>query len=208
MDKHDRPGLTLFEGDMALLMPTTSLPRVRWILSDPPWWGQAYATSVKYPEHANLALDAVWLQGLAQFYLSWVPYLTRWMSGGGARCFLTLGPSQWPTFNRVCDWLQLPLHGVWVKPEVGTLVMIGVPLPRGVRLAVDDLWDETLQRPCFAPKFVDTLMDLVPPDGPVGDPFAGSGSVLFAAQRHGYEAVGIEVKPELCAGILARWDAA
>lgn len=52
----------------------------------------------------------------------------------------------------------------------------------------------------------DILCDLLRrcPDGPVLDPFAGSGSALVAARMLGREAVGIEIERKWCQAIAER----
>lgn len=42
---------------------------------------------------------------------------------------------------------------------------------------------------------LEQLLRIAPPHGRVLDPFAGSGSTLVAAQRHGLQGVGIEIEP-------------
>ena len=49
---------------------------------------------------------------------------------------------------------------------------------------------------------------ITPPGGTVLDPFAGSGTTLIAAQREGFNAIGIEMMPEYCEIIRSRLEAA
>lgn len=48
---------------------------------------------------------------------------------------------------------------------------------------------------------------VTPPGGVVLDPFAGSGSTLLAAEREGFDSIGIELNPEYCEIARARLSA-
>jgi len=45
---------------------------------------------------------------------------------------------------------------------------------------------------------------ITPPGGTVLDPFAGSGTTLLAAEREGFDSIGIEMNPEYCEIIRKR----
>jgi len=57
------------------------------------------------------------------------------------------------------------------------------------------------------PLMQEILAALLPPNGLVLDPFAGSGSTLFAAASLGFHAVGIELDEEYCEHIATRLGA-
>jgi site-specific DNA-methyltransferase (cytosine-N4-specific) len=47
------------------------------------------------------------------------------------------------------------------------------------------------------------ILSTTPPGGVVLDPFAGSGTSLLFARRHGFRSIGIDLKPEYCVDMAA-----
>lgn len=64
---------------------------------------------------------------------------------------------------------------------------------------VKNVSDEKTDHPCQIPsKLMQRILKVTPFDGPVIDPFCGSGTTLVAAQELGRRAIGIESSEEYC----------
>ena len=84
---------------------------------------------------------------------------------------------------------------VWPKGWAGAGDVIGHPRVRNVL------------HPTQKPQgLIRLLLDNTPRQGGlVYDPFAGSGTTLFAAEESGYDCAAMEVDPQYVEGILERW---
>jgi site-specific DNA-methyltransferase (adenine-specific) len=64
---------------------------------------------------------------------------------------------------------------------------------------VKNVSDEKTDHPCQIPrKLMRRILRVTPFNGPVIDPFCGSGTTLVAAQELGRQAIGIESSEEYC----------
>lgn len=82
---------------------------------------------------------------------------------------------------------------------------VGRKSPTGSTLPPSDTWEIAPARASHRHKarFSEELVRIpilstTPPRGVVLDPFAGSGTSLAFARRHGFRAIGIDLKPEFC----------
>ncbi len=84
-------------------------------------------------------------------------------------------------------------------------VAVGRASTRNTHLPPLDTWEVPLSKGRLTHKatFSEELVRIpilatTPPNGVVLDPFAGSGTSLLFAKRHGYRAIGIDIKKEYC----------
>lgn len=84
-------------------------------------------------------------------------------------------------------------------------VAVGRKTSRGTYMPPIDTWEVpiskggTQHKATFSEELVRIpILATTPPNGVVLDPFAGSGTSLLFAKRHGYRSIGIDIKEEYC----------
>jgi len=84
-------------------------------------------------------------------------------------------------------------------------VAVGRKTSRGTYMPPTDTWEVpiskggTKHKATFSEELVRIpVLATTPPNGVVLDPFAGSGTSLLFAKRHGYRSIGIDIKEEYC----------
>lgn len=85
------------------------------------------------------------------------------------------------------------------KPAVGRETSTGTYMPPTDTWEVPMSKGGTLHRASFSEELVRIpILATTPPRGIVLDPFAGSGTALTFAKRHGFRSIGIDIKEEYC----------
>lgn len=204
---YDAPGIQIFHGNCEDVFAADALPDIRTVISDPPYYGQAYAQAVALGFRPfNELEEAQWLAHLEAFYLSWVPKLQQVIEYTAGRAWFFTGPNHLPAFARVAYLLGWNLRHLDYVGESEALLQFGRPVPEWDRARISAAFQRSAH-PARTESFVlDAILD-TPSDGIVLDPFMGSGSTLLAARRIGRPCIGIEANQDLCDEAIARLEA-
>ena len=85
------------------------------------------------------------------------------------------------------------------RPAVGRKTALGTYMPPLDTWEVPLSKGRTSHKATFSEELVRIpILVTTPPDGVVLDPFGGSGTSLLFAKRHGFRAIGIDIKKEYC----------
>lgn len=204
--------VTLYHGDALELVPT--LPRVGLVVTDPPYvigavsagtldskaggWGDMMNSALWFPTWYRMVRERLAHDGALWTFCNWrsLPVVMR-----------AAADAAWSVTSCLVwdkDWIG-PGGPVGLRPRyelVALLAMGGFEIPdRGVA----DIWVQrwAAHKPSGHPaeKPVDLIARLIltsGTNGPVLDPFAGSGTTLRAAKDLGMHAIGIEAEERYC----------
>lgn len=107
--------------------------------------------------------------------------------------------------DRSCMSHEYMFHFVTQRFYYYNRVAVGRKTSRGTYMPPPDTWEVpiskggTVHKASFSEELVRIpILATTPPSGIVLDPFAGSGTSLLFAKRHGFRSIGIDIKEEYC----------
>jgi len=113
--------------------------------------------------------------------------------------------------DRSCMSHEYVFHFVTQRFYFYNRVAVGRKTVKGTYMPPADTWEVplskggTVHKASFPEELVRIpILATTPPRGIVLDPFAGSGTSLLFAKRHGFRSIGIDIKKEYCEVIKAR----
>ena len=188
----------IYCGKAETLLSAVELPAIATVITDPPWYGFAYASAVAVGhEPYSETEDARWLAHLNAFYAGWLPRLRQIVDYQSGRAWVFLGPDYLGPFTRMAKLSGWPMRSCWFETEQEALVQFGRPTSQWMAEYVKQQFQQSIHPNIKEPSLLGAIMQASGP-GVVLDPFCGRGSTLVAAIEHGCYAVGIEANPALC----------
>jgi DNA modification methylase len=212
-----RNGITLYHADCRDVL--SLLPDRRLVVTDPPYnMGYHYD---EYKDAMPMAEYWTWLLRVLSLPLVFIHYpealfpvarhfqdpdkMVAWVYNAHT-------PRQWRGIGWFGIMPDMAQDGQDYKnpedPRVAKRIL------RGERARLYDWWhmeqvknvsSEKTDHPCQIPKALMTrILRVTPYDGPIVDPFAGSGTTLVAAYEMGRQAIGIEYSERYCEIIAER----
>lgn len=107
--------------------------------------------------------------------------------------------------DRSCMSHEYVFHFVTQRFYYYNRVAVGRKTSKGTYMPPADTWEVpiskggTIHKATFSEELVRIpILATTPPGGVVLDPFAGSGTSLLFAKRHGFRSIGIDIKEEYC----------
>ena len=225
--------VTLYHGDCLEVMESISPMTITTVLTDPPYSSGGRRENSRSLRKAmtRSVEDDDWIRGdgmstngfLHLLRLCGIQWRRVLRPGGHALSFIDWRMAfQLQAALETADLRQHPIL-VWDKGRMGMgsifrnqheLVVhmtAGNPAPPERRDVANVLTFKPVRdgdHPTEKPQpLLETLLSVVtPPEGTVLDPFAGSGSTLFAARALGHTAIGVEADERYCEVIARRLD--
>jgi hypothetical protein len=201
----DGGGITLYQGDVIQVLNEhwEQLWPVRTVLTVPPWVRFARAASL-HDGRANwtAADEAEWLGDCVTHYTRWLPVVKHLVADSNGRVWLIVHMAYFGPCLRVAYMFNWPTPQVWTTPGSSLVVMLlGERVSRATRDAVQDALD-TADDPMINVALHDAILSHS--EGPVMDPFCGTGLTLERAHVHGQRAIGIEIGGAPCTKAIER----
>lgn len=216
--------VTLFCGDALEVLPEMGGPHVGAIVTDPP-----YNVGFRYDEHDDTMEEPAYLEWLGSVFrvasdLVIGPLVWTWQGVRVANGeVLAVLPSGY-VVHHVGAWFKREFAGdlwkgghpaytwepiIWSRHVGGPVAYHGTKGGHDGRdglIANSPRHDRVPWHPCPKPLSVmSAVVSWVGAEGAtIVDPFAGSGTVLYAAKRAGLKAIGVEISEAYCEGIARR----
>lgn len=201
---YDDGRVVLYEGDTReVLQRPVNRDGFAVVLTDPPYAAWRYLTTLRDTGQLDLRADIEWQASVFEWVTEWYWHMRQHVRDGGASWVFC-------NVNYLGFYLRWARMAGWDWTRIFELADDEFVVYGGPKLAADAQARAAMalvDRNRYGHgKDVTMLRQLLreSPPGPVLDPFAGTGSTLFAARDERREAVGIELVSESCQSLVAR----
>jgi site-specific DNA-methyltransferase (adenine-specific) len=191
---YDQDGVRIYHGDCRDLLPTFDTGAFGVAFADPPYgvkmgYGDAYTDTGGKGYAAWMERTAAELQRVARvtFVTPGIRNIHLWPAPTWVLCWAKPGSTRHSDLGGFNEWEPILMYGKRLIRHDLRL------LPSVANLANGDTGDHPCPKPLVLLRWL-----LAHTDGPVLDPFAGSGTTLRAAKDLGRDAVGIELEEHYC----------
>lgn len=177
------------------------------IVVDPPHFGRDYVSDLETGARSWQAKEmAEWITARLEFFHGWIPACHQMVGEGPMWVHLQL--HQVFPFQSTAYWDRWMAQQAWQLSSEEALVCL-CQSGRISPTAITHVRAHADLNKFNAPKPVEWIKIVLglSPDGPVFDPMMGTGSTLLAALALGRQAIGIEIREELCQQAVERIEA-
>lgn len=204
----DADQITLYQGDVLKVLDEhwEQLWPVRTVLTVPPWVRFARSASLIDGRAPWSSVDeGEWQADCVSHYAKWLPVIKHLIADSNGRVWIIIHMAYFGPCLRVAYMFNWPTPAVWTTPGSALVViMFGERVAREMRDAVQDALDSA-DDPMINVALHDAILSRS--EGPVMDPFCGTGLTLERARLQRQRAIGIEIAGAPCLKAIARLEA-